>query len=107
MSMILVFTTVANKDQALALVNVLIQEGQVACAQFHPIQSSYVWEGKVVNEEEFKILFKTTHNQCEAFMHRLREIHPYELPAIYALEPSACDPSFAQWVVDQTRKTSK
>lgn len=107
MSMILVFTTVANKDQALALVNVLIQEGQVACAQFHPIQSSYVWAGQVVSEEEFKILFKTTQDHGQTLMQRIREIHPYELPAIYALEPSACDPSFAQWVVDQTRKTSK
>jgi periplasmic divalent cation tolerance protein len=107
MSLLLVITTVANKDQAQALVKALIQEGRVACAQFHPIQSSYVWDGKVVSEEEFKILFKTTQDHCQTLMQRIREIHPYELPAIYALEPSACDPSFAQWVVDQTRKTSE
>jgi periplasmic divalent cation tolerance protein len=101
MSLLLVITTVANKDQAQALVNALIQDRRVACAQFHPIQSTYVWEGQVVSEEEFKILFKTTQDHGQTLMHRIREIHPYELPAIYALEPSACDPSFAQWVLDQ------
>ncbi|WP_374354971.1 divalent cation tolerance protein CutA [Limnohabitans sp.] len=29
---------------------------------------------------------------------RLRELHPYELPAIYSLRPEQALPAFASWV---------
>ncbi len=102
MSLVLVFTSVARKDQAQDLVDILIKERWAACAQFHPIQSCYVWDGKVVNEEEFKILFKTNSEKQDALIKRLRELHPYELPAIYAQESSVCDPAFVSWISEQT-----
>jgi periplasmic divalent cation tolerance protein len=103
MSILLVFTTVATPEQAQNLVRVLIQERRAACAQFHSVQSTYEWRGEIVNEEEFRILFKTSKENAEALMSRLREIHPYELPAICAMESSVGDDAFELWVNTQSQ----
>ena len=42
---------------------------------------------------------KNTHNYA-----RLRELHPYELPAMYALPLAHASPAYAQWVLENTIK---
>ena len=98
MSFLLILTTVGQPDDAQRLAHALVSEGLCACAQIERIDSVYRWKGEVVQEPEWRILFKTAADRYAQVQERLRALHPYELPAIYSLRPEHALPAFAQWV---------
>ncbi len=98
MPFLLILTTVGNEPAAKHLSRTLVQEGLCACAQIERIESVYQWKGEVVQEPEWRLLFKTAADRYAQVEQRLRELHPYELPAIYSLRPDQALPAFADWV---------
>ena len=98
MPFLLILTTVGDEPTAHRLSRTLVEEGLCACAQIERIESVYRWQGKVVQEPEWRILFKTGADRYAQVEQRLRELHPYELPAIYSLRPQQSLPAFADWV---------
>jgi periplasmic divalent cation tolerance protein len=98
MPFLLIVTTVASAEDAQRLARTLVQEGLCACAQIERIDSVYRWQGEVVEEPEWRMLFKTASDRYAQVQQRLSELHPYELPAIYSLRPEQALPAFADWV---------
>lgn len=98
MPFLLILTTVGDEPSAHRLSRTLIEEGLCACAQIERIESVYRWKGEVVQEPEWRILFKAAADRYAQVEQRLRELHPYELPAIYSLQPEQALPAFAHWV---------
>jgi len=98
MPFLLILTTVGQADDAQRLARTLVEEGLCACAQIERIDSVYRWKGEVVQEPEWRILFKTGSDRYSQMEKRLQELHPYELPAIYSLRPEQALPAFADWV---------
>jgi len=95
-----VFTTVANADQAEALAHAAVDQRLAACAQVEPIHSTYRWQGEVVSEPELRLMFKTSRQHYAALEALLRELHPYEVPAIFALPVAEASSDYAAWVAD-------
>ena len=98
MPFMLVITTVGSAEDAQRLAHTLVDEGLCACAQVERIDSTYRWQGQVVQEPEWRILFKTAEGAYARVEQRLRDLHPYELPAIYSLRPEQALAAFAGWV---------
>jgi periplasmic divalent cation tolerance protein len=98
MPFVLILTTVGDEPAAQRLSRTLVEEGLCACAQIERIESVYRWQGEVVQEAEWRILFKAAAGHYAQVEQRLRELHPYELPAIYSLRPDQAWPAFARWV---------
>jgi periplasmic divalent cation tolerance protein len=98
MKLVAVYTTVATLEQARTIARALVERRLVACAQIGAIESVYRWDGEVRNEPEFRLLFKTTDTRYEAVEAAIRELHPYELPAIYAVPVEHAHEPYAAWV---------
>lgn len=94
-----VFTTVAKQDQADAIARAAIEQGLAACVQTDVVRSSYRWQGDIVCEDEVRLMFKTARGHYAALAALLRQLHPYELPAIYALPVADTTPDYAAWVL--------
>jgi periplasmic divalent cation tolerance protein len=72
-----------SADEAKQLAYTLVEEKLVACANIlSPHTAVYQWQGKVEENTEVGMLFKTTDDQLELAVARLRELHPYETPVI-------------------------
>ena len=98
---LLVVTTVATREQALALGRAMVERRLAACAQLTAIESIYRWQGQVEQEPEFRVLFKTQTEHYPALEAALRAEHPYTLPAIHALTTDRAEPAYAEWVAAQ------
>jgi len=98
MPFLLILTTVGSAEDAHRLSRTLVEEGLCACAQIERIDSIYRWKGEVVQAPEWRMLLKTAIDRYPQVEQRLRELHPYELPAIYSLRPEQALPAFASWV---------
>ena len=97
--LIVAVTTVETEDDAQAIAQALVGEGLAACVQIERIDSVYRWAGTVQQSAERRLLVKTTAERWPALQARIRELHPYELPAVYAWPVTHADAAYADWVL--------
>ena len=95
---IAVITTVGSRDAAHAIARELVERGLVACAQISEIESLYRWNGSLQHDREWRLLLKTVADRYDAVEQAIRAVHPYELPAIYAVPVERAHGPYAEWV---------
>ena len=100
---LLVVTTVGNADDAARLARALVERGLAACAQISAIESYYVWQGAIEHDDEHRILFKVAASAYDAAERAIRELHPYELPAIHAIPVDRAWEPYRVWVERNSR----
>lgn len=103
--LLLVLCTFPNPDDAAGTAERLVSEGLVACANLlREVRSIYFWAGEIVNATEVLCLFKTRADLFDELSARLRELHPYDVPEIVALKPTAVNEPYLNWVLGETKK---
>ena len=101
---LLVFTTLPNADKAAEIARALVEERLAACANLLPaVRSIYRWEGKIHDENEVLVLFKTRAETVERLKARLLELHPYEVPEVLAVPVESGYQAYLDWLSSQTR----
>jgi len=103
----LVFVTVPKEEVGRStgreLAETLVKEKLVACvSRIKNVESTYMWEGKLYSENEEQLIMKTTQNRVEELKKRIKELHPYEVPEILALDVSDGSEEYLKWVKDST-----
>ncbi len=97
---LLVLTTLPDRDAAMHLADALIEEKVAACVNvLGACTSVYRWQGKVEHADEVPLLIKTTAARYAALEAVIRRLHPYELPEIIAVPLARGLPGYLQWVV--------
>lgn len=95
----LIYTTVATPEEAEDIAGRLVSAGLAGCANIFPgMRSVYAWQGRVQREGETAMLIKTVALRREAAMQALRDMHPYETPAVLAWEVDATDADYLDWL---------
>ena len=99
-----IYTTLPDRDSANRLGRTLVEERLAACINTFPISSIYQWQGKIEETAEWAVLVKTRADLQPDTVNRIRELHPYEVPAVivYGIEFSL--PAYAEWVRASTRE---
>jgi len=94
----IVFCTFPDLEQARQIGTALVEKQLAACVNLLPgVESIYRWQGAVESAEVLAV-FKTTRSEFPAFSEALGALHPYEVPEILAIEPSAAAVAYAAWV---------
>lgn len=95
----LIYSTFASSAQAEQVANSLFQEKLIACANIFPMgKSIYVWDGKLQNEAETYVFFKTTKAVAAKLKARLGELHPYQIPCILELNVTDLNSTYGDWL---------
>ena len=95
---IAVFTTTNSLEKARKLAKTLVEQKLAACAQISEIESFYTWDKEVQNDQEFRIMFKTTKDKYKDVEKAILKIHSYDLPAIYAVDVDELYKPYGDWV---------
>lgn len=99
----LVVSTLARREEAVALARQLVEERLIACGNVLPgLHSVYRWEGLVHEESEVLLLMKTRWSLVPRLFERVGEIHPYEVPELVALRPDQVAQAYGRWVLHET-----
>ncbi|GJE18534.1 divalent-cation tolerance protein CutA [Methylobacterium marchantiae] len=100
---LLVYTTFADAETALAIGEELVRARLAACVNVLPgMRSVYAWKGAVERGEEVVALFKTREGIAGALAAALKERHPYETPIILHLATCGADEDTAAWILGET-----
>jgi periplasmic divalent cation tolerance protein len=74
-----------------------------ACGNVIPgLTSVYRWEGRIEEDNEVLILFKTTERLVPALREKVVELHPYEVPEFLSLPIASGHLPYLEWVMRET-----
>lgn len=100
----IVFCTCPNAEIAERIARTLIEERLAACVNaIGGIVSTYRWKDAIEVDDEVLLLIKTTSDRLDAMQARLIELHPYEVPELLAIEPTAGLAPYLAWLERETR----
>ncbi len=105
MTTIAVVTTIDDQNKARDIAKTIVDRKLAACAQISAIESFYTWDGATQNDDEFRILFKTTDDRYAELEAAIRELHTYELPAIFACDAQRVFEPYGEWVAENSTGT--
>ena len=64
-----------------------------------PISSTFRWEGRVQEAEEYLLLCKVTGERLEAAISLIEDLHSYDVPEVLAFEVASGSRSYLEWIV--------
>lgn len=102
----LIYSTWPDSKTAEAAAAKVVEAGLAACANILPgMTSVFLWEGKSAREVECAMILKTSAAAAPALIAALAEDHPYELPALVALDldEAASSAPFLAWIGENSR----
>jgi len=78
--------TTSTRLEAQKIVQSLLQERLIACANiWGPMESRYWWRSKIENASEFLVLMKSKQKLFARLVEAVKEMHSYEVPEILAV----------------------
>ena len=93
------YVTVPDREIALQLAHGAVKAGLAACANIIPgMTSVYQWEGKLNEDQEVVLLFKTTEESIDDLTSFVKTRHPYQTPAVLALPVAGGNHAFIEWI---------
>ncbi len=100
---VLVYTTWPSVVEAEAAGRQIVERRLAACVNILPgAISLYWWHGTIERAEEAVMIVKTRASLSEAVRAAVKEVHPYETPAIVVLPAESLDPDYHAWIVAET-----
>ena len=100
--MLLLYITCKDKKEAEAISRHLVNAKLVACTNYFPIMSMYLWNDKLENSKEYVVIAKTVKKNIEMIEKEVKSIHSYECPCILRIEAEANE-EFENWVKKETK----
>jgi periplasmic divalent cation tolerance protein len=98
-----IYSTTPTIEDARTIARALMKEKLVACVNIIPkIESIYRWHGKIEETTECAFLAKTTEQNVESAIQKIRSLHPYDVPEILVFPPVGGLKEYLQYVEDET-----
>ena len=99
---IVIYVTYPSEAEATSLCTQLLEQELIACANIHPVQSMYRWEGKIDNDKEWVSILKSTEKNWKKLKETIIQLHSYDTPCITRWSAKANE-KYAIWVNESTR----
>jgi periplasmic divalent cation tolerance protein len=105
---IVVYVTAPSKEVGRQIAQALLEQQLAACVNILPaINSLYIWNGEVCDDEEVLLIIKS---RAALFTNHLipaiQAIHPYQIPEIIALPVTMGLDRYLEWIQQVTRPAS-
>ena len=97
------FVTIDDLAKAKEISRSLVNRGLVACVNIVPqVTSIYRWKGEICEADERLLIMKTRRSLFPQVSTVVREMHPYEVPEIIAVELQDGLPEYLKWINEST-----
>jgi len=103
MNFIFVYITNPTKKEAKKIAKHLLEKRLIACANIFPINSLYWWKGKIVDDNEFVLIAKTSNANFEKVKKEVEKIHSYKTPCIIKI-PVSSNKKYLDWLKKEIKR---
>ena len=95
--------TCPDRDSAIQIANILIEEELAACVNIIPgLTSIYKWKGELNTGTEVLLMIKTRATLYSQVESRIQELHSYELPEILSVSIEQGLSPYLDWIDTST-----
>ena len=95
--------TIDTLENAQALANALVERKLAACVNIVPgLLSVYEWKGERCQESELLLVIKSRRALFDDLEAAIRELHPYSVPEILALDVARGHQPYLDWLLANT-----
>ena len=99
---IVVCVTAKDRAQARRMVEALLKERLIACANIIPgVQSFFWWRKKIDRAREVLIVIKTKRSAFKKIVDRVRALHSYQVPEVIALPVIGGNYDYLKWIEEE------
>jgi len=99
---VIIVSTFPSKQSVTSIANQIVKKKLAACVNITKISSVYTWKGKIVNQDEYLALFKTTKKNQLTLKKELEKLHPYDVAEIAEINVESINQPYMKWLVDST-----
>ena len=104
-SILLVYCTVSNQDEAKRIAHRLVKKKLAACCNIlSTVDSIYRWKGDIEETEESLMLLKTTVKKYDQLEKEIKMIHSYAVPEIIATKLEMGSSAYIDWIIECLEK---
>ena len=100
----IVSTTTDTIENADIISKTLLEKKLIACAQRTTTQSSYRWQGKIIESDEILLQMKTKKSLFEHIKNEVKVLHTYEVPEIIMIPLLDANTFYLEWIEKETIK---
>jgi periplasmic divalent cation tolerance protein len=91
--------TAPSEGEARRVIQLLLEERDVACAHLLPAGVSlYWWNGEICESQEHQVLFKTLLESTERVFSAIQKAGSYENPELLGLPVVCQSPAYGGWI---------
>lgn len=99
-----VYISCTSRSQAKSMVDSLLEDQIIACAQIMPkIESFYRWQGQIERADEYLLIVKSKKDQFAAIKSTVVKLHSYEVPEIIAVPVVDGSTEYLNWINEQIK----
>ena len=84
--MILIYTVFKNKEEAIKITKILLEKKMVICGNMLDSNSMYLWEGKIQEDSEVIVIYKTFKQNYKRVRQEIEKHHSYKVPFIVSIK---------------------
>ena len=96
-----VFVTIPDDKIAKKLSRGLVEQNLAACVNIIPhIQSVYMWQGKINEDNEYLMIIKTRTSRLEELTKWVRDNHPYSVAEVITLPIQTGNLPYMKWLAE-------
>lgn len=97
---IVVLITAPSTEVGERITSMLLDQKLAACVNIvSPVNSFYIWQGEICNDEEVLLIVKSRKDLFESkLIPAVQSVHPYEVPEIIALPVVMGLHSYLEWI---------
>ena len=99
----IVLTTVKNIVEADKISSALLAKRLIACCNVTQVKSSFMWKGKVDNEDEQLLIMKTIDNKLSDLEKEVKSLHTYECPELVGYPLEFVSKDYFDWLISSTQ----
>lgn len=105
MDFIQVYTAIDSKGAAQRIADAVVTRRLAACCWVSgPITSTYWWQGKLEQAEEWVCTMKTRKELYDELEKAIKEVHTYDIPEVLATSIVAGNKSYLDWIANETQR---
>lgn len=100
----ILLSTFPDEKSLISLSKGLVADKRLcACVNYTKVNSLYLWENELKQEEEFLAIFKTTSSLIDELKTEITINHPYQIPEIVILSMKDVSSDYMLWLINNTR----
>lgn len=92
--------TCGSWQEAQRIVDSLLEQKLIACAEFLEVTSKYHWKGDIKDDKEIRLIMETAEHLFDTIEAEVRKLHSYETFVLQALPIARVSHDARLWLVN-------